>query len=283
MTLRSTLPHDHDWHLHTTLSDGFAAPEDVVRQAATLGLHSIAITDHDCLDAHRGGVLARLGATLGVQVVVGAELDCSVGEQETEVLAYHFDPESSGLVAHLLGVQEQRRERFRFYCYGMAAAGHPIDPEAVIHCGARVLIKVHFYRALQAAGVSFEGGYKGYKAALADLGAPPPVAKPPLDQVVALVREAGGTAVLAHPLYYREDIGLETLLRAGAAAGCAGVELVYPYRFGAKGLGLSVVRPGLAELEQLVPRFFPDDPLLTRGTDMHDPTEWQGRLEELGG
>ena len=280
--LTSTLPPHRDWHLHTTLSDGFAPPEAVVRQAASLGLRSIAITDHDCLDAHLGGDLARLGAELGVQIVTGAELDCSVGDQETEVLAYHFDPAHPGLFEHLRAVQAQRWERFRFYCYGMAAKGHPIDPEAVIHCGARVLIKVHLYRALLAVGVSFEGGYKGYKAALAELGDAPPVAKPPLDQVVALVREAGGRAVLAHPLYYREKIGLEPLLRAGAAAGCQGVELVYPYRFGAKGLEPAIVRAGLAELEQLVPRFFPDDPLLTRGTDMHDPAEWSARLDELG-
>ncbi len=173
--------------------------------------------------------------------------------------------------------------RFRFYCYRMASAGYPIDPEAIVNCGARVLIKVHLYRALEAAGVSFDGGYKGFKAALSGLGEAPPVTKLPLEQVTALVREAGGTVALAHPLYYRGSIGLAPLLRAGALAGCQGVELVYPYRFGAKGLEPESVQEGLDELEQLVLRFFPDNPLLTRGTDMHDPSEWQGRLEELEG
>ncbi len=283
MTLTSTLPPDHDWHLHTTLSDGFAEPEAVVRQAASLGLRSIAITDHDCLDAHLGGELARLGASLGVQLVTGAELDCSVGDEETEVLAYHFDPQHPGLFGLLRRVQEQRWDRFRFYCHGMADAGHPIDPEAVIRCGTRVPIKVHLYRALLAAGVGFDDGYKGYKAALASLGEAPPLSKPTLEQVVSLVIQAGGTVVLAHPLYYRESIGLERLLRAGAAAGCRGVELIYPYRFGDKGLDAQLVSAGLAELERLVPRIFPDDPLLTRGTDMHEPAQWEGRLEALGG
>lgn len=57
----------------------------------------------------------------------------------------------------------------------------------------------------------------------------------------------------------------------------------YPYRFGVKGLGAQVVREGLAELQQLVPRFSVDDALLTRSTDMHCPAEWSGRLEALGG
>jgi predicted metal-dependent phosphoesterase TrpH len=107
------------------------------------------------------------------------------------------------------------------------------------------------------------------------------VDKPELGEVVELVRAAGGTTVLAHPLYYREPIGLERLVRAGADAGCVGVELVYPYRYGVKGLSPAVAVDGMAELSRLVGRFFPEDALLTRGTDMHEPSEWRERLVAL--
>jgi 3',5'-nucleoside bisphosphate phosphatase len=276
-----TLPPDHDWHLHTTLSDGFAPPDEVVRAAATHGLRSIAITDHDCLDAHVGGGLAALGDELGVSVVTGAEIDCSIDGVETEILAYHFDPTHPGLSGRLRVVQAQRWERFRFYCHGMAAKGAPIDPEAVLAIDTRVPIKVHLFRALLDAGVRFEGEYKEYKAQLAALGRAPHVDKPELAEVVDLVRAAGGTAILAHPLYYREPIGLERLVRAGAEAGCSGVEWVYPYCYGLEGLPRQVTMEGLAELAGLAERFFPQDALLTRGTDMHEPGEWGERLAEL--
>jgi predicted metal-dependent phosphoesterase TrpH len=144
-----------------------------------------------------------------------------------------------------------------------------------------VPIKVHLFRALLAAGVRFDEGYKQFKAQLVALGEAPHVDKPELGEVVGLVRDAGGTAVLAHPLYYRDDIGLERLVRAGAEAGCVGVELVYPYRYGPKGIPRQEAEAGMAELFRLVGRFFPEDALLTRGTDMHEPSEWGDRLAEL--
>ena len=183
-----SLPADCDWHVHTTLSDGTAAPDEALRLAAARGLRSIAITDHDCLDAHLQAPLAVLATQLAVQLVVGAEIDCSIDHQETEILAYHFDPHHPGLSRCLRDVQTQRWERFRFYCYGMAAKGHPIDAEAVIHCGTKVPIKVHLYRALEAAGVYRPDAYKPFKAELDDLGAAPPVDKPALEEAVALVR-----------------------------------------------------------------------------------------------
>jgi predicted metal-dependent phosphoesterase TrpH len=281
MLLTSTLPPDHDWHLHTTLSDGFAPPEEVLRAAAAQGLRSVAITDHDCLDAHLDGELATLGEELGVQLVAGAEIDCSIHGTETELLAYHFDPTHPGLSGLLRMVQDQRWERFRFYCHGMAAQGAPIDPDEVLAIGTRVPIKVHLYRALLDAGKSFEGEYKEYKACLEALGEAPHVEKPALAEVVELVRSAGGTAILAHPLYYREPIGLEPLVRAGADAGCAGTELVYPYGHGIKGIPRAEAEAGLAELCRLVERYFPADAMLTRGSDMHEPAEWPCRLAEL--
>ncbi len=281
MKLTPTIPPDHDWHVHTTLSDGYAAPGQVLRAAAAQGLRSVAITDHDCLDAHADGALAALGAELGVQVVTGVEIDCSIDGTETEILAYHFDAAHPGLSGLLRTVQAQRWERYRFYCHGMARAGFAFDLGEALAIGTRVPLKVHLYRALLDAGVRFTGEYKEFKARLEALGEAPHVEKQELAEVVALVRAAGGTAVLAHPLYYREPIGLERLVRAGADAGCVGAELVYPYRYSAKGLLGDDVEAGLAELCRLVERFFPADALLTRGTDMHEPAEWRDRLAEL--
>ncbi|MFH1467920.1 MAG: PHP domain-containing protein [Pseudomonadota bacterium] len=281
MPLNPSLPPDHDWHLHTVFSDGFAAPEAVVRGAAAHGLRSVAITDHDCLDAHLGGGLARLGASLGLEVVVGAEIDCAFGDTETEVLAYRFDPEHPGLAGRLRAVQDARWERFRFFCAGLTAEGLAVDAAEVVPAGTRVPIKVHLFRWLMARGVYREGQYKAFKARLDALGAPPAVVKPALEEVVALVRAAGGFSVLAHPLYYARPIGLDRLVAAGAAAGCVGVELVYPYRHGPKGIAPQVARAGLAELQAAVARHLPSEPLWTRGSDMHDPAQWGERLVEM--
>ena len=42
-----------DFHLHTTASDGDLDPAALVAQAASHGIHALAITDHDTLGAYR--------------------------------------------------------------------------------------------------------------------------------------------------------------------------------------------------------------------------------------
>jgi predicted metal-dependent phosphoesterase TrpH len=275
-----------DWHVHTWLSDGLASPAEVLRAAAAVGLEEIAITDHDGVDAHLGAdgeALARLAPGLGVRLVTGVEIDCTLGEgdaRECEVLGYAFDPGHDGLVERLARVQAQRLARFRFYGEGLARL-HGVELDLALPTATRAPMKVHLHRLALAAGIAPPGGYLEFKAALAALGPPPPVDRPSLAEAARLLRGAGGIALLAHPLYYAEPVGLEPLLAAGAAAGCAGAELVYPYHYGKKGLPETRVGGWMAELRRLLARYFPRGAVTTSGTDVHDPAEWAERLAAL--
>ena len=77
------LPQGHsaaDLHLHTTYSDGRAAPADVLRKAIEIGLRVIAITDHDRID---GALEARRVAAAeapDLTVIVGEEIRTTEGE-----------------------------------------------------------------------------------------------------------------------------------------------------------------------------------------------------------
>ncbi len=69
-------------HVHTTLSDGGGAPEEVIRAARATGLAFLVITDHNNLDAkplegYRDGVLVLVGSELSTPAghVVGLGLD----------------------------------------------------------------------------------------------------------------------------------------------------------------------------------------------------------------
>jgi len=69
-------------HVHTTLSDGGGAPEEVIRAARAAGLGFLGITDHNNLDAkpfegYHDGVLVLVGAELSTPAghVLGVGLD----------------------------------------------------------------------------------------------------------------------------------------------------------------------------------------------------------------
>jgi hypothetical protein len=61
-------------HVHTTLSDGAATPEEVIAAARAAGLRFVVITDHNTLDAKRWE-----GYHDGLLVIVGTEISTTAG------------------------------------------------------------------------------------------------------------------------------------------------------------------------------------------------------------
>jgi 3',5'-nucleoside bisphosphate phosphatase len=74
-----------DLHLHTTYSDGSCSPGQVVKDAALLGLNTIAITDHD----HTAGYEEALEEAnkWGIQLITGVEITTP----DYHILGYNFD------------------------------------------------------------------------------------------------------------------------------------------------------------------------------------------------
>ncbi len=69
-----------DMHMHTTVSDGKASPEEAVLAAIEKGLDFIAVTDHD---SFRGSVLARKAAEsmrAEIVVITGSEVRTTRGD-----------------------------------------------------------------------------------------------------------------------------------------------------------------------------------------------------------
>ena len=88
-----------DLHCHSTFSDGSLTPEQLVAEAATIGLSALALTDHDTT----AGVPRFLAAAAGMSVraVPGVELsvDCSSGVMH--MLGYWMDIYYEVLVGNL--------------------------------------------------------------------------------------------------------------------------------------------------------------------------------------
>jgi predicted metal-dependent phosphoesterase TrpH len=67
-----------DLHMHTTFSDGWPSPHELVKHAASIGLNVIAVTDHDTIE---GGLRAADHASKrgGCEVVIGEEISSRDG------------------------------------------------------------------------------------------------------------------------------------------------------------------------------------------------------------
>jgi predicted metal-dependent phosphoesterase TrpH len=211
-----------DLHMHSTASDGAAAPAKVVEAAHAAGLSAIALTDHDTL----GGVAeARAaGERLGVRVVAGVELSAIEGDREVHVLGLHLDALDE-LERKLGDFREARRARAERIVQVLNELGVAVTLEAVLEqAGEGAIGRPHVARALVANGwaADFRDAFDRYLGA----GRPAfvPKARVSVPDAIALIHGAGGLAMLAHPGPDGTRQWVESLL----AHGLDGLEVRHP-------------------------------------------------------
>lgn len=202
-----------DLHTHTTVSDGFLEPEELVAKAARRGLSALAITDHDAVD---GVDRARAAAPSTMQIIPGAELSCRIEGREAHILAYGIDPGDDSFQAALARFGEQRAVRAAEMVSRLNTLGLELEFEEVeTISGDGTIARPHVARALVARGYvqTVDEAFQRYlgwsKAAF--------VEKPRLEprEAINLIRSAGGVASLAHPGTFRRDDLIPVLVEAG--------------------------------------------------------------------
>ncbi len=216
-----------DLHAHTTASDGDHTPTELVRHAIATGLTAIAVTDHDTTDGVAEALQA--GAEQGIEVIPGIELSAEIGRGQCHVLGYGIDPAAPALLSRLREVLENRALRNDQIIKNLQGFGFDItlkDVAAV--AGGDVLARPHFARVL------VNKGYVGSVQEAFDLylakGAKAYVDRARLlpEEAIALLHEAGGVAVLAHPNNMkRDEAETETEIARLQSLGLDGIEARY--------------------------------------------------------
>lgn len=217
-----------DLHVHSNASDGTDDPADVVRRAIEAGLDVVALTDHDTTAGHARARAAAEGSNL--TFVPGMELSCELDGRSVHMLAYLFDPGHPELAAETERIRDDRVIRAKGMVTRLNELGAPVTWEQVTRiAGDAVVGRPHIARAMTEAGIVSDPAGAFTRDWIADDGRAY-VAKYALDpaRAIALIRAAGGVAVLAHPRAGRAwDLSEEQIARL-AAAGLAGLEVYHP-------------------------------------------------------
>ncbi len=209
-----------DLHLHTTASDGWLTPPELVVRASAAGLKTISVTDHDTVAAIDEAT--RIGQEHGVRVVPGIEVTAVHDARDVHVLGYFFDHRQTDLLRLLDEQRTRRMGRAREIASRLAALGVPIDLERMM---ARVasrpgssVSRPLVARALVEAG-HVAGVQDAFDRFLAS-GRPafvPRTGCSPAD-VVRWIHDAGGIASFAHPGVTAKDALIRPLVTAGLDA-----------------------------------------------------------------
>jgi predicted metal-dependent phosphoesterase TrpH len=214
-----------DLHLHSNHSDGTETPVEVVRQAHAYGLRTVALTDHDRSTGWDEAAAATAG--LGMTFIPGMELSAKHEWRSVHVLGYLFDPENEALRAEtdrIRGDRIGRAERIvrsigRDYDLRWEDVVAQTTPDATVG-------RPHIADALIARGIvsdrteAFDGILHPREGYYEPHYAPDPLT------AVRLITEAGGVAVIAHPVTSGRDRMMPVpFIERLIAAGLGGFEI----------------------------------------------------------
>lgn len=221
-----------DLHCHTTASDGALAPEALIARAARLGVKVIGVTDHDTVE----GIAAALaaGASLGIEVVPGVEINTDEADFEVHMLGYYLDHTNAELIEATARLREGRIGRAKRMAEVLTQMGAPVDFRRILEiAGEGSVGRPHVAKALLEAGHVATYGEAFTKYISRDGPAYVERMKFSPAEACRLIRRAGGLPVLAHPVFYdrygaiKSALNLEDALPELKEAGLAGIEVYY--------------------------------------------------------
>ena len=257
-----------DLHIHSTCSDGYLSPEEVVRQAQRVGLAAVALADHDNIDGIARAI--QVGTELDIIVLAGMELSTQWYHfSDMHLLGYGFDYQDPYLVRALQEFQEFRRQRNRQIIdkINQKLAGEqrqPLVVEQVQQLAGGTIGRPHIAQALRLAGYVSHND-EAFDRYLVPCNVPKRYF--PVDEAIRMIHRSGGLAVLAHPPYVTRD--RQRLTKLVAELTTLGLDGLEVYNNGA----------GLEETDWLIKLARRQGLILTGGSDFHgDP----GSAIEIG-
>lgn len=215
-----------DLHLHSRCSDGQDTPEELVHIAADAGITVMALTDHDNINGIERA--QRTAEKLGIDFISGIEISAQ-GNRELHILGYGVDPESTELKQFYEDNRTHRINRRDRLIELFNKAGIPITLEKICEVnGGQSTGRPHIARTLIEMGYAedMQDAFDRYLKTPEFYCAERP--KPTAQEGIAMIRRAGGVAVMAHPYLLRlEDKPFRELLEKLISFGLCGIECYY--------------------------------------------------------
>lgn len=217
-----------DLHVHSTYSDGTLSPAALVELAKRTGLRAIAITDHDTAAGVAEAVAQ--GTRTGMEVVPGIEISSWYTSVPLHILGYWFRPGDALLQQRLHLLQDGRQTRndrileklnrlgievsaaeLQAYSDG-GQIGRPHIAQMLVDKGIVRSAEEAFVRFLRRGAAAYADRFKYYAG-----------------EAINMIKEAGGIAVLAHPVLLDASLAsIPALLKGLQRQGLDGVEVYYP-------------------------------------------------------
>lgn len=216
----------YDLHCHSLASDGTLTPTEVIHRAQQMGVTTLALTDHDTVNGQAEA--AKAAVSYDIEFIPGIEISTTWEKKCFHIIGLNIDPEHTALVSGIQQLQSLRTERAKTIAHKLEKKRIPNAFEAVIKAAkggmitrahfASFLVTENHVRSQQEAFDRYLG--QGKPAFVSTVWAE-------LDVAIDWINQAGGIAVIAHPLRYRLTASwMKRFLRFFKENGGSGIEVV---------------------------------------------------------
>ncbi len=205
-----------DLHSHTNCSDGGLSPQALIDRAANYQINVLAITDHDTTAALDIAQKHIEDKNIPLTLIDGIEISTAWQGFEIHIVGLNIDKENAQLKSLIAEQQSAREQRAITMGEKLAKCGFTtIYDDAKQLAGTGSITRAHFAKILHQQGhvstmqQAFDKyiGKKGSKGQRAYV-------KPnwcSIEEAVEVIHQAGGSAVMAHPIRY--DLSAKWLRR----------------------------------------------------------------------
>lgn len=246
----------YDLHIHSRFSDGDHTIEEIVSQIRKCGIEIFSITDHDNIDSIKAMENVDYN---GLIYIPGVELSCFKNRYDMHILGYGIDGNNHDLIQicknlklrknlRNLEVIQQLKDKFGIIVTKeetldllnkKSFVGQTTIARLLVDKG--IIPNVKFY---------FENYFPNIKPKIR--------ATIDLNEAIRIIHNAGGYAVLAHPISIEKNYGvnIEEIFRIFVDAGIDGIEI-----FNSK--------HSLSDIKRYYKLAKKEDMLISGGSDYH--------------
>lgn len=276
-------PYECDLHTHTNRSDGADTYEELIDRAVKRGLLVLAITDHDVtplltMKTEDGEIsLQSYGKSKGISIIPGIEFSCNTEVEDVHVLGLGCDFSHPGFEIQEQKIVESKMNGYSLLCERLTEQGMPVTFEEICTYKGRNIAPEEVQKKMIFEYMADMGYAEDWSRAKLMVKHTPFLQikreKPEAEDMIRLIKESGGIAVLAHPYLMEENVSwangkgsraeyIERLIDAGLD----GIEGAYTYN---KTSYSGTLTP--EEIEKEIRKLYAEKvSFISGGSDYHD-------------
>ena len=205
-----------DLHIHTNISDGALTPKEIIDEAIKNNVHTIAIADHDTIDAYTKD-LFNYAKKNNINIIPAVEISTKINKAGIHVLGYNFDIKNKKLIEQLYKLRNARHDYLFNVAKKLNELGYIVNTDELDKIEA--VTKAHI-------SLDVISNKDNEKVLLSNFGhipskgefietimnenCPAYVKKESITpkEAATLIREAKGKVILAHPVAYTYEDNL---------------------------------------------------------------------------